>query len=76
MSAENPTIIHANGSAPTNGIASTDKAPITRSVTGSYKPESSNLGTFGVKSGLAQMLKGGVIMVSSTTSMVSSASFR
>ncbi|PWN28568.1 vitamin B6 biosynthesis protein [Jaminaea rosea] len=64
MSAENPTIIHSNGTgaapaAATNGI---DKAALSRSVTGSYKPESSNLGTFGVKSGLAQMLKGGVIM--------------
>ncbi|PWN46692.1 putative pyridoxine biosynthesis protein PDX1 [Violaceomyces palustris] len=51
MSAENPTILpgsDANGS-------------ISR-VNGGAKAESSNLGTFGVKSGLAQMLKGGVIM--------------
>lgn len=71
MSAENPTIIHTNGSAPapSNGISHAEKTPISRCVTGSYKAESSNLGTFGVKSGLAQMLKGGVIMVRSTKSM-------
>lgn len=69
MSAENPTIIPASGpaapsAAPSNGITPADKGGvISRSATGSYKAESSNLGTFGVKSGLAQMLKGGVIMV-------------
>ncbi|MCO5614789.1 hypothetical protein L7F22_069073 [Adiantum nelumboides] len=69
MSSENPTIV---GSSPstngvnghtTNGVA-TDKpvrnAPSAHQA--SFKSEPSNLGTFGVKSGLAQMLKGGVIM--------------
>jgi pyridoxal 5'-phosphate synthase pdxS subunit len=67
MSSENPTIIpatngtHVNG----NGVATMDK-PIRKASAHqpSFKSEASNLGTFGVKSGLAQMLKGGVIMVS------------
>lgn len=69
MSSENPTIV---GSSPStngtgvhvNGVA-TDK-PIRNAPSAhqaSFKSEPSNLGTFGVKSGLAQMLKGGVIMV-------------
>lgn len=68
MSSENPTIIGSNPA--TNGVSvhtngnGTEKlvrnAPITHA---SFKSEPSNLGSFGVKSGLAQMLKGGVIMV-------------
>ncbi|PWN19384.1 putative pyridoxine biosynthesis protein PDX1 [Microstroma glucosiphilum] len=68
MSAEHPTIINGNGS-PAPAPTDAQRAPISRSLTGSHRPEtngsasgSSNLGTFGVKSGLAQMLKGGVIM--------------
>lgn len=69
MSSENPTIVGSspstNGvSGHTNGVA-TDKpvrnAPSAHQA--SFKSEPSNLGSFGVKSGLAQMLKGGVIMV-------------
>lgn len=63
MSSEAPIIVgtpatngHANGTA--NGAAPT----ISRNG-GSVRGETSNVGTFGVKSGLAQMLKGGVIMV-------------
>lgn len=56
MSSDNPKILpSANG---------TDK-PMSKSGMKSIKTESAacgNLGTFGVKSGLAQMLKGGVIM--------------
>lgn len=72
MSSENPTIVGtspaaaANGGvAHTNGIAA-DKPVrhVPTSHPSTYKGEPSNLGTFGVKSGLAQMLKGGVIMVS------------
>lgn len=71
MPSENPTIV---GTAPvtngngihTNGVSATEKlvrnAPATHQA--SFKSEASNLGSFGVKSGLAQMLKGGVIMVS------------
>lgn len=69
MSSENPTIVGSN--AATNGLSGhtngngTEKlirnAPTAHT---SFKSESSNLGSFGVKSGLAQMLKGGVIMVS------------
>ncbi|CAO1624914.1 unnamed protein product [Sympodiomycopsis kandeliae] len=61
MSAENPTIIPstaANGgiSRPANGTM-----PSSSAATGSSSSNNA-LGTFGVKSGLAQMLKGGVIM--------------
>lgn len=52
MSAENPTILPAA----TNGAAVPARA------NGSSTKTDANLGTFGVKSGLAQMLKGGVIM--------------
>ncbi|CAO1624619.1 unnamed protein product [Jaminaea pallidilutea] len=65
MSAENPTIVPAAPTANGSGITASDKAngshALSRSVTGSYKAESS-VGSFSVKSGLAQMLKGGVIM--------------
>ena len=67
MSAENPTIIPATNGAATNGVngsSHSSSAPLSRPAV-SGRPESSNsssLGTFGVKSGLAQMLKGGVIM--------------
>lgn len=70
MSSENPTIVGANVASNginghSNGTSATEKlarnAPNTQN---SFKSEPSNLGSFGVKSGLAQMLKGGVIMVS------------
>jgi hypothetical protein len=71
MSSENPTIVGiapSNGVNGTNGHASSSAAEkLTRNApttTTSFKHEPSNLGSFGVKSGLAQMLKGGVIMVS------------
>ncbi|KAL4399865.1 Pyridoxal 5'-phosphate synthase subunit Snz1 [Malassezia pachydermatis] len=57
MSTENPKIVTSSNSTekPTSGPRSA-----MRNVKG--EGSSSNLGTFGVKSGLAQMLKGGVIM--------------
>ncbi|CCF50585.1 hypothetical protein NDA11_001918 [Ustilago hordei] len=57
MSAENPTILPAsNGNGNGNGAAAPAR------VNSSAPKSDANLGTFGVKSGLAQMLKGGVIM--------------
>ncbi|QRV90007.1 pyridoxine biosynthesis protein [Ceratobasidium sp. AG-Ba] len=71
MSAPAPSLPTANGTAATNGtpagattVSTATTAPVapvpTRSATN--KDGGSSLGTFGVKSGLAQMLKGGVIM--------------
>jgi len=60
MSSENPTILPAAAAAPTtngNGAAAPARANGT-----SNGSAASAAGTFGVKSGLAQMLKGGVIM--------------
>ncbi len=71
MSSENPIIVGTNGHINGNGSAAGAPAPATngsasasRGVSGAAPRagESSNVGTFGVKSGLAQMLKGGVIM--------------
>lgn len=56
--------VGAAAAAGLNGNAS-DGKPVRQALTAQHsnvKGESSNLGTFGVKSGLAQMLKGGVIM--------------
>lgn len=64
MSSENPTIIGSSNA--TNGVANGTDKPIRATLSShpsNIKGEPSNLGTFGVKSGLAQMLKGGVIMV-------------
>ena len=57
MSSENPIIVGT-----TNGNSNAPTAALPRSA-GASRGEGSNVGTFGVKSGLAQMLKGGVIMV-------------
>ena len=57
MSADNPKIL------PSANTADKGTAAASRGGVRNLKGEpSSNLGTFGVKSGLAQMLKGGVIM--------------
>ncbi|KAK0542370.1 Pyridoxal 5'-phosphate synthase subunit snz1, partial [Tilletia horrida] len=57
MSSENPTIIPAaTPAAPSRSLTNGN------SVAAQKGGESATLGTFGVKSGLAQMLKGGVIM--------------
>lgn len=58
MSSEHPIIV---GNAPPNGAHVVPRT----GGSASGRTEGSNVGTFGVKSGLAQMLKGGVIMVSS-----------
>ena len=57
MSTENPKILPSS-------VSSEKTGSVPRSAMRNIKPEagSGTLGTFGVKSGLAQMLKGGVIM--------------
>ena len=57
MSTENPKILPSSSTTEKSGS-------VPRSAMRNIKPEagSGSLGTFGVKSGLAQMLKGGVIM--------------
>lgn len=56
MSSEHPIIVGNNNPTGAHVVPRTGGAAVGRN-------EGSNVGTFGVKSGLAQMLKGGVIMV-------------
>jgi pyridoxal 5'-phosphate synthase pdxS subunit len=62
MSSENPTIVPSSNALPTtaNGNANGSSTPnlITRANT-STGTSGGGAGTFGVKTGLAQMLKGG-----------------
>jgi len=66
MSAENPTIVPSANALPTtangNGNANGSSTPNIMNRTNTTGTSGGGAGTFGVKTGLAQMLKGGVIM--------------